>query len=76
MAKRINAEKAVFEMQFYLGSVDYNNLRDQQKLYTRVRQSVAKLSAQTGQSEHSVWSAVENEARKRGLVRPIPGKNM
>jgi hypothetical protein len=74
--RRVNAENAVDIMRLYLGSVDYATVRAQQRFYERTRREVASLAKKTGQDEASVWEQIENEARRRGIVRPRPGKDL
>jgi len=75
MPSKSTLDRAVREMQVYLGSVDYAPVRAQQKLQDRVRRSITKIEAQTGTLSPSVWDQLEASARSRGVVRPTPGKD-
>lgn len=66
-------ERAVEAMQVYLGAVDWASLPAQQKLYNRVRKQVETLDKKTG---FSTWDQIEQEARRRGIVRPMPGRHL
>lgn len=73
---RASAERAVKAMQLYLGSILYARPRDEQKLYAKARKAVDKAAADHGMTELSAWEQVEAEARKRGKIRPMPGKDI
>jgi hypothetical protein len=75
VAKKVNADKAVILMQFYLGSVDYDTIPNQQKFYTKVVGEIAKLAAKTGQAPDQIWKIVEERARSEGIVRPLRGRD-
>lgn len=67
---------AVETMQKYLGSVDFVALSAQQKLYDRVAKQLAAIAVQTGMSQTQVWEQVETQARRKGVIRPVPGKDI
>jgi hypothetical protein len=73
--RKVNADKAVDLMRFYLGSVDFDTFRAQQKLYGKVMREVERLASKTGRSAAEVWSFVESTARTAGIVRPWRGKD-
>ena len=74
--KKSTLEKAVKEMQIYLGSIGRTRLPDEQKLYKRAMKSCEKVSDESGVSLDSVFSQVEAEARRRGAVMPSPGRHI
>lgn len=75
-ARKADVERAVKAMQLYLGSVDYASLRSQQRLYDRVMRRAHALASSTGISTNSVWEQLQAEAQRRGVVRPLPGRDM
>lgn len=75
-ARKSNVERAVNSMRVYLGSVDKTSLRDQQRLYARTMHEVDRLVDQTKLTRADVWDQVATEARARGLVLAIPGRDI
>lgn len=74
--RKAQLDRAVKVMQLYLGSVDYVSVRDQERLYRRAMKQVEKIADQTGQLSSDIWSSIEGEARRRGPVRPLLGKDL
>ena len=70
-------EKAVKNMQFYLGYIrdPRGRIQDQKRLKARVDRSIATIVKSTGNTEDNVWMQLEGEARRRGLMMPLPGKD-
>jgi hypothetical protein len=68
-------EKAVAEMQLYLGSVDYADVRTQARLHKRVMRTVQKIAEKRGMGAADVWEQLSKEALVRGVIRPLPGKH-
>jgi hypothetical protein len=68
-------ENAVKAMQLYCGSVGYVRLRDEQRLYARARRAVSRVVAKTKMSETEAHRQILSEARRRGCIRPTPGKD-
>lgn len=69
-------ERAVKEMQLYMGSQNYASIRQQEKLYARFTKSANQIAGATGMLLADVWRQLEAEARKRGAIRPQPGKDI
>lgn len=71
-------EAAVKAMQLYLGIAcdPRARLRDEQKLRARVARKVATIVKSTGNTDDNVWNQLENEARRRGKICPLPGKDI
>lgn len=69
-------KKAVEKMRAYLGAVDFASVRDQGRLYKAVRTQVGKIATMMGNDEEDVWRQIEAQARKIGVVRATPGKNI
>lgn len=74
--KTLNA--AVEAMQVYLGCQRERmvRIRDQEKLYGKVLRRVQGISKTTGLSFNNAWGQIENEARRRGIRCPLPGKDI
>jgi len=71
-------EKAVKQMRLYLGALSdvRGRVSDQNKLRAMVDKSVARIVASTGNTEDNVWGQLEDEARRRGAIMPMPGKDI
>lgn len=72
---RPKGESAVKPMQLYLGSVDWASVRDQDKLYRRAKRAVDAICKRYGMEVAHCWNQVEAEAKRRGPIRPMPGKD-
>lgn len=77
MAKPTKAmlDRAVADMQRYLGALGKVRVRDEQRFYDRAMKSVRKIAERTGMDVEDVWDQVEAEARRRGTTLPMPGKD-
>ncbi len=71
-------DKAIEAMQLHLGcrSEMYARVADQEKLYSRAMRRVQGIAKTTGLSAENAWNQIENEARKRGLRCPLPGRDI
>lgn len=71
-------EKAVKNMQLYLGLLADVRARvsDLNKLKARVDKSVLLCVKATGNTEDNVWMQLEAEARRRGIMMPLPGRDI
>jgi hypothetical protein len=69
-------EGAVRAAQLYIGSEGWVTIRQQQKLYARVKRAIETLANKKGMSHSSVWEQVFQEARRRGSIRPIVGRDV
>ena len=69
-------DKAVDAMRVYLGSVGWARPQDEQKLYRRATKALQRIEMMTGLDASNVWGQIEAEARKRGVVRPMPGHHI
>lgn len=74
MAAR-DLEAAVKAAQLYFGCNGHVAIRDEQKLYGRLRKRVAAVAEKRGVSEEDAYGQIAREARKRGAVCPLPGKD-
>lgn len=69
-------DKAVQLMRMYLGSLDFTSVKDQQKRRDQLDKILRKIEDLTGMDSTSVWDQVENQARKLGPIRPMPGQHL
>lgn len=75
-AKGSGLTAAVHAMRLYLGSLDFTTVRDQQKRFNKVKALVEKIASAHGMAESSAWSQIESEARRQGIIRPMPGQHL
>ena len=70
-------QAAIHDMQVYLGAnrSPTRRIRDTQRLYDRVRRKVDRIADKAGIPPDSAWSQIETEARSRGIISPMPGKD-
>jgi hypothetical protein len=68
-------EDAVRAFQLYHGS-EGMRIRDQQKLYDRSQRAAERIAKSKGMSVGDVVDQLDREARRRGPVIPIPGKDI
>jgi hypothetical protein len=69
-------KKILDAMALYLGSVDYASVRDQERLHRKALALVQKMASKHGMSADDVWNQAEAAARKRGIIKPIPGQHI
>ena len=67
---------AVRAMRLYLGAVDYVPVPAQQRFYDRAKAAVGRVAHAKKMDAADAWSQIESEARKRGLLRPVPGQHL
>lgn len=61
--------------QLYHGSSGYTNLRDQQRLYTRMQNAIIARAKKQGWDPTEYATVIHNEAERRGAIRPTPAKD-
>jgi hypothetical protein len=66
--------KALHAMRLYLGSVDFASVKDQQRLFDRAKRAAENVTKETGIRD--AWDLIQEEALKRGVIRPIPGQHI
>jgi hypothetical protein len=71
-----SAEAAVRAMQLYIGSQGYCTVRDQQRLYNRVRKAAERVAREQKVTLSDSWAIISSEARGRGPIRPVLGKDL
>jgi len=67
---------AVKAMRLYLGSVGYASPRQEERFYQRATKAVTKVVKASGLPHSVAWEQIEAQARKQGVLRPQPGKDM
>jgi hypothetical protein len=69
-------EKAVKAAQVYIGCEGQVRVRDEQKLYTQMRKAITRVADHYAIAEHDAAHQVTEEAKRRGPICPIPGKDV
>lgn len=72
---QLSLEGAVHAARIYHGSESYTSIRNQQRLYTKMMQAIARAARTLEMDETSVAIEIGAEAARRGPIRPIPGKD-
>jgi len=69
-------EAAVRAWQLYAGCGGHARVRDQQKLYTRAMRLTDKVATKRGMDANDAHDQLTREARRRGPICPMPGKDI
>ena len=70
-------EVAIRDMRLLLGGRRARmRIRDEERLQSRVKKHVDDIVQITGMDPTDVWNQLENEARSRGAMTPLPGKDI
>ena len=69
-------EKAVKSMQLFLGSLSSARQKDVEKLNERITKLSDRMAKKMGSPENIVWLSIMHEAKRRGPITPIPGKDI
>jgi hypothetical protein len=67
---------AVKAMRLYLGSVDFASVAAQQRFYERARRAAENVADSRGLAHSDAWDQLVNEARRQGIIRPMPGRHL
>lgn len=67
-------ERAVKAAQLYCGSTGAR-VRDQQRLYERMQRNVEAVARKAGMDTDSTHEQIIAEAKRRGCIAPLPGKD-
>jgi hypothetical protein len=51
-------------------------VRDQQKLYARAHAAAARIAKAKGMDVYNVTVQLEQEAKRRGALMPMPGRDI
>ena len=73
---KVNLEDIIRSMQLYLGSLDYTRIRDQEKLRNKLDKKLERIAKITGMDISDIWDQTETIAKRRGVIRPQPGKDI
>lgn len=71
--KRVNADKAVLLMQFYLASWQAGHIDKRNS--DMLHKEIARISKRTGYNEVYVWNQIETEARRQGFAGLTRGRS-
>jgi hypothetical protein len=69
-------EAAVHAAQLYIGKGLTMRLADEQKLYKRMNSKVATVAKRRGLDEAAAYQQIMNEAKRRGGIQALPGKDI
>lgn len=69
-------DRAVRLFQLYCGSASTTSMRVQQRLYDRAQAAARRIAAKTGADAGDVGRQLGDEARRRGCITPMPGKDI
>jgi hypothetical protein len=69
-------EAAVHAAQLYIGKGLTLRIADEQKLYKRMNSKIAAVAKQRGMDEAAAYQQIMGEAKRRGGLQAIPGKDI
>jgi hypothetical protein len=69
-------ECAVKAAQLYAGKGLRIRISDEQKLYARMMKAIANVAKKRGMDEGDAYRQITAEARRRGGITPMPGKDI
>lgn len=69
-------EAAVRAWQLYMGKGLTCRIRDEQKLYRRAQAATARVAKKRGMDVYEAERQITAEARRRGGICPMPGKDI
>lgn len=75
-ARSADLPGALKAMRLYLGGVDFASVRDQQRLYARVKKAVERVADAKGLTVADAWTQLHMEAVRQGVIRPTPGQHL
>ena len=75
-AKGADLSGAVRAMRLYLGSVDFVSVRDQQRFFDRAKKAADRVASMKGLTAADAWTQIMAEARRQGVIRPVPGQHL
>lgn len=71
-----DVEAAVHAARLYHGSLDGTRIRDAQKLYERMVRKIDAVAKRRKIDRDSAYRQIADEARRRGAITPVPGKDI
>lgn len=77
-AKKIakDIEAAVRAAQLYIGKGLSMRISDEQKLYNSMNRKIAIVAKRRGLDEGNAYQQIMGEAKRRGAITPMPGKDI
>ena len=69
-------EDAVHAAQLYIGKGLSLRISDEQKLYNRMNKKIASAAKRRGMDEGDAYQQIMAEAKRRGGITPMPGKDI
>ena len=69
-------EAAVRAAQLYIGKGLTMRISDEQKLYNNMNRKIAAVAKRRGMDEASAYQQIMCEAKRRGGVTALPGKDI
>ena len=78
-AKKIakDVEEAVKAAQLYHGSArEHMRIKDEQKLYDRMQRKIDAVARRRGIDRNAAYEQIVGEAKRRGGITPVPGKDI
>ncbi len=67
-------ERAVKATQLYCGA-EGTYVKTQQRFYTRMDKAISAVAQKSGVDRQSAWNQIQAEAKRRGCITPVPGKD-
>lgn len=62
--------------QLYIGKGLTMRISDEQKLYSRMNRKIASVAKRHGMDEAAAYQQIMAEAKRRGGITPLPGKDV
>lgn len=69
-------EVAVRAAQLYIGKGLSMRITDEQKLYNSMNRKIANVAKRRGLDEGEAYRQIMGEAKRRGAIMPLPGKDI
>ena len=69
-------EAAVHAARLYIGKGLCMRITDEQKLYARMNKKIASVAKRRSMDEGEAYRQIMGEAKRRGGVCPLPGKDI
>jgi hypothetical protein len=78
MAKKAakDIERAVYAAQLYIGKGLRMRLSDEQKLFASMNRKIAAVAKRLGMDDGNAYQQIVGEAKRRGGILAMPGKDI
>ena len=73
---RTDIEAAVYAARLYIGKGLTMRVTDEQKLYRRMNSKIAAVAKRLGMDEAEAYRQIVEEAKRRGRLTALPGKDI